>query len=214
MNNGMPSHNFERLLNVQALFAPRHFRPILPNPIYLEIGAGKGKHAIDFAKKHPNTPLYAIERTAHKFACFAKAQQSQALPNLHAIHADALAWSVFALYPKQVLTCFILYPNPEQHNKNQRWHHMPFFEFLLSRMADTGQIVLASNITAYITEAKQSLQEVWHLPFVCRRIQKNADRTHFERKYLQRGDACYELIITKPADYQTRFDDFLPKALL
>jgi hypothetical protein len=31
---------------------------------------------------------------------------------------------------------------------------------------------------------------------------------HFEIKYLERGELCQQLIITKPEGYRTRFDAF------
>ena len=81
--------------------------PIDNTPICLEIGAGKGKHALNFAKDNPSRTLYALERTTEKYTAFAKSLQSTALTNLHAIHADAIAWSVFALSPRQIEQCFI-----------------------------------------------------------------------------------------------------------
>lgn len=41
-------------------------------------------------------------------------------------------------------------------------------------------------------------------------IASDSARTHFEVKYLQRGELCQQLIIRKPATYQTRFDAFQP----
>lgn len=208
-----PSHHFERLLNVHALYAPRDFLAIDDTPICLEIGAGKGKHALIFAENHPDTMLYAIERTQEKYQAFIKLATQKNLSNLHAIHADAIAWTAFAVYPKQIQTCFILYPNPEPKNKNQRFLNMPFFELLLSKMADDGQIVLASNIAEYVSEAQQLLDSVWRLPYTKRHIPSSSARTHFEIKYLARGEVCQELIITKPAQYSTRFDTLLPLSL-
>ena len=87
---------------------------------------------------------------------------------------------------------------------------MPFFEYLLSRLKTGGQITLASNIPEYIQEAQQQLIDVWKLPFVKEKIASTSARTHFEVKYLQRGELCQQLIITKPVGYTTRFEDFAP----
>lgn len=87
---------------------------------------------------------------------------------------------------------------------------MPFFEFLLSRLQVGGTITLASNIAEYIAEAEQQLINIWKLPFVKEVINSTSARTHFEIKYLERGELCQQLIITKPTDYSTRFDDFMP----
>lgn len=209
----MLTHQFNRLFNVQALHAPRDFTPIANTPICLEIGAGKGKHAMLFCQDNPDKTLYAIERTAEKCHAFFKSAQLASLPNLHPIHADAIAWTAFAVYPKQVQKCFILYPNPEPKNKNQRFLNMPFFEMLLSKITDGGQIVLVSNIAEYIAEACQLLDEVWRLPYTLSTVPTTSARTHFEIKYLSRGELCQELVITKPVGYCTRFDELLPLSL-
>lgn len=198
-----------RLFQPQYLQAPRDFvRPAFDQPICLEIGAGMGRHAILFAEQHPDKTLVAIERTAAKFKVFAVRQQEHQLANLIPVHADALPWMVHALPPASVEQLFILYPNPEPKNPAQRWLNMPFFEFLLSRLQAEASITLASNIPAYLDEAEQQLIHSWHLPYQRQAIAKDSARTHFEVKYLQRAESCQQLIISKPAGYQTRFDQY------
>jgi tRNA G46 methylase TrmB len=182
------------------------------DPICVEIGAGKGKHALLFTREHPESRLIAVERTREKFLAMQKQHQLEGQPNLTPIHADALPWVVHALAPAQVQQFFILYPNPEPHNPAQRWLNMPFFEFLLSRLQVGGQITLASNIPEYIAEAEQQLQQVWKLPYVKEVVASDSARTHFEIKYLERGELCQQLLIQKPEHYTTRFDDFQPLA--
>lgn len=199
-----------RQFQAQRMQAPRDFIAIANSPICVEIGAGKGRHALLFTAQHPQTWLYALERTKEKFAAMQKQHLLEPRPHLQPIHADALPWVVHALYPAQVEQFFILYPNPEPHNPAQRWLNMPFFEFLLSRLQPNGSITLASNIPDYIAEAEQQLIELWKLPYQKQVIATDSARTHFEIKYLERGELCQQLIITKPASYQTRFDDFAP----
>ena len=139
-----------------------------------------------------------------------KQHQLEGQHNLQIVHADAIPWIVHALFPAQVEQFFILYPNPEPHNATQRWLNMPFFEFLLSRLKAGGSITLVSNIPEYIAEARQQLIEVWKLPFIQQDVPVDSARTHFEIKYLARGERCQELQISKPAAYTTRFDDFQP----
>ncbi len=202
----MPIRQFQ----AQRMHAPRDFQMIRPDPVCVEIGAGKGKHALLFSAQHPEKKLIAIERTREKYLAMQKQHVLEGQTNLQAIHADAMPWIVHALLPAQVQQFFILYPNPEPHNPAQRWLNMPFFEFLLSRLQVGGTITLASNIPEYIEEAQQQLIEVWKLPFVKEVIPGTSARTHFEIKYLQRGELCQQLIISKPEGYSTRFDDFLP----
>ena len=199
-----------RQFQAQRMQAPRDFIAIANSPICVEIGAGKGKHALLFTAQNPQTRLYALERTKEKFAAMQKQHLLEPRPHLQPIPADALPWVVHAIFPAQVEQFFILYPNPEPHNPAQRWLNMPFFEFLLSRLQPNGSITLASNIPNYIAEAEQQLIELWKLPYQKQVIATDSARTHFEIKYLERGELCQQLIITKPARYQTRFDDFAP----
>ncbi|MEB3753558.1 SAM-dependent methyltransferase [Acinetobacter sp. MD2(2019)] len=199
-----------RQFQAQRMRAPRNFQPIENKPIAVEIGAGKGKHAVLFSQQQPKTTLYAIERTKEKYEAMQKQHQLTETPLLHPIHADAVPWITHALYPAQIEQFFILYPNPEPHNPAQRWLNMPFFEFILSRLQDNGQITLASNIPEYINEAEQQLKEIWQLPYEKQVIAPDSARTHFEVKYLERGELCQQLLIQKPAGYTTRFDDFQP----
>jgi len=202
----MPIRQFQ----AQRMHAPRDFQSISPEPVCVEVGAGKGKHALLFSKNNSDTQLIAIERTREKFLAMQKQHAVEGQTNLQTVHADALPWIVHALYPEQVEQFFILYPNPEPHNPAQRWVNMPFFEFLLSRLKTGGTITLASNIPAYIEEAETQVQELWNLPFVKEVIAADSARTHFEIKYLERGELCQQLIISKPESYVTRFDDFQP----
>ena len=202
----MPIRQFQ----AQRMHAPRDFISIENQPICVEIGAGKGKHALLFTEQNPEQQLIAIERTREKFVAMQKQHQLEGQKNLIPMHADAVPWVVHALFPAQVEQFFILYPNPEPHNPAQRWLNMPFFEFLVSRLRLNGTVTLASNIPEYIAEAEKQLIDVWKLPYVKEVIPATSARTHFEIKYLERGELCQQLIISKPESYTTRFDDFMP----
>lgn len=202
----MPIRQFQ----AHRMHAPRDFLVLDQQPLCVEIGAGKGKHALLFSGQYPEQRLFAIERTREKFLAMQKQHQLEGQQNLTPVHADAIPWIVHALYPEQVEQFFILYPNPEPHNPAQRWVNMPFFEFLLSRLKPEGTITLASNIPEYIEEAEQQLQQLWQLSYKKEQIRPESARTHFEIKYLERGEPCQQLIITKHCGYSTRFDDFLP----
>lgn len=205
------SHQQQRAFQPQKLSAPRDF--IIPKiaqnktlPLVLEIGAGKGKHALHFAKMNPDRTLIAIERTRTKFEAFTKLAATQNSENLYPIHADAIAWIVHAIAPHSIARIYILYPNPEQHNPNQQWLNMPFFEFLLSRLQAGGEIILATNIENYIDNAEIQSEQIWQLPTTRNEVPIGSQRTHFEIKYLARGERCWQLNMTKPKGYKTRFD--------
>ena len=179
--------------------------------IVLEIGAGVGLHALTFSRANPSAQVFAIERTAEKFQKFQQSHLSDISSNLNPIHADAIPWVVHAVPPASLQQIFILYPNPEPKNPAQRWFNMPFMQFLLSRMQPNATLTLASNITEYLDEAEQQLLHVWQLPYV-RSAVTTERRTHFEIKYMERGEACGQIIVTKPEGYETPFDTYFRNA--
>ncbi len=198
-----------RKFKPEKLFKPRDFaNPEVTDNCYLEIGAGRGLHAVQFAQANPDKQLIAIERTRVKYEDFSKRSKKEKLDNLTPVHADAIPWVVHALPPQSLNGVFLLYPNPEPKNAQQRWLNMPFFEFLLSRLKPEAKIVLATNIKDYFEEAIEQTKQAWQLPYKSFEVDKDSKRTHFEIKYLARGEACYQLEITKPSDYKTRFDSY------
>ena len=108
----MPIRQFQ----AQRMHAPRDFQAIANESVCVEIGAGKGKHALLFSGQYPEHKLIAIERTREKFLAMQKQHQLEGQQNLQIVHADAIPWIVHALFPAQVAQFFILYPNPEPHN--------------------------------------------------------------------------------------------------
>lgn len=187
-------------------------------PLIVEIGAGKGMHACLYAKNNPEHDLIAIERTQNKFTAFNNLVQSVSnevvnLDNILAVHADAIPYCVHALPVQSVDVFYLLYPNPEPKNPNQQWLNMPFFEFLLSRLKPKGKVILASNIEEYIDNAYQQAVDTWCLATQREEVPIESKRTHFEIKYLARGETCWELEMIKPEGYKTRFDDWNSEAL-
>ena len=166
-------------------------------PVDLELGAGAGLHAIRHAQKNPDRIIIAIERTSKANRLQSRANNHPELKNLIAIRADAIHWMALNVPPLAIETCFILYPNPypKGRQKNLRWHNMPFMGFLKSRLKPAAKIITATNEAFYADEAKDRMQS-WGF----RLIEDHPldptgpGRTHFEKKYLARGDLCRNLI--------------------
>lgn len=174
--------------------------PQVTGQLDLEIGAGVGLHAIRYSQNHPERHLIAIERTKAKFdKMFRRVQNHPHIQNLTVVHGDAVAWVTHYLPDQSVERIFILYPNPEPKNPAKRWARMPFMERLLKSLKPGGEILLATNINDYAEEARAYFVGQWNLNLTGFR-ELPADfpaRTHFERKYLARGETCFELIVRK-----------------
>lgn len=178
--------------------------PIEHPELYLEIGCGTGDHALSFAHFNPDKHLIAIERTNNKYSRFLSKFQKFNPQNLSPIQADAIIWSTQYLNEKSLDGCFILYPNPYPKKKqsNLRWHNMPYFQHLLKLLKPNAQMVFATNIEDYANEFKDVVlkEHAQHLKLTDLSIidpKTFTPRTAFEKKYLSRGETCYNLIFSK-----------------
>jgi tRNA G46 methylase TrmB len=165
----------------------------------IEIGCGVGWHPIQYAKAHPDRFLVAIEHTREKFSKFKKRiENNEELANLLPVHANAIAWITHSLKPESVSKILILYPNPERKASNKRWIRMPFMAKLVEVLKPGGEIVFATNEKFYRDEivefAPASGLKVTHEKKL---TQRDHPRTHFEKKYLARGETCFDLILSK-----------------
>jgi tRNA (guanine-N7-)-methyltransferase len=184
---------------------PDFFRlPLDPEkPIDVEIGCGVGFHPLRYARRNPERQLVAFEKTREKFAKFlGRLQNHEPLPNLIPVHGDAIAWITHGFAPESVDRYFLLYPNPypKESQRNLRFHAMPFFSYLRATLKRGGTITMATNEEFLMREARATMREAWGLTLVeCRELDRDAvPRTHFEKKYLERGDRCWNMVWLRP----------------
>lgn len=174
-------------------------------PLDLEIGAGVGFQAIQYSKNNPQRNLLSIERTLEKYQKFLRRYQNHNCPeNLLPVHADAISLIHYYLPPKKIEKVFFYYPNPESKNPTQRWINMPFLGRLIELLPPEATIQFVTNELFYFEELKNN-HPIWPLKLIHERKFTHQDqapnfRTHFERKYLERGETCYELVFKVCAD--------------
>ena len=157
----------------------------------LEIGCGVGYHPIQYALKNPDRFLVAIEHTAIKFEKFKRRlKHHPQIKNVHAVHANAIAWIAHELSEETVDRIFLLYPNP-----NHLWYQLPFMHQLVKVMNVGGVLELRTNLQEYQAEAKIYLSEAFGLLLDDEAELKFSPdyrpATHFEKKYLERGETCF-----------------------
>lgn len=132
------------------------------NPLYLEIGCGKGGFAIEFAKQHPDINLIAVEKTPNVLITGMEEQMKLKLPNLkfcmgqaeyleHLFHADTIDrifLNFSCPFPKKQyaahrlsharfldIYCKVMKKDAEIHQKTDNMH---FFEFSIEQFSQNG----------------------------------------------------------------------------
>lgn len=186
-------------------------RPTLPEAVLqrlsvgvsdFEIGAGQGLHAIRYSLMHPNRKVLAVERTKEKFEKFlGRYERHSGLENLIPLHADAVSVVTHFIPDRSLERIFLLYPNPYPKKKqtNQRWHNSSFMAYLLAKLKVGGRLYLSTNLSWYALEAKVALTDQWQLKLASEAWVHDTRlaQTHFERKYLGRGEVCIRQIYVK-----------------
>ncbi len=184
------------------------FRDALTAPgrkVDLEIGCGVGWHPIQYARANPDRVLLAIEQTREKYGKFSArllAHQNRGvpLPSLIPVHADAVAWTTAYVPSASLDRIFIYYPNPNPKNAAARWIRMPFFRELLTKVKRGGEIHFRTNSATYAQEVLDYGTRIWGLELMLRREFSSRDKgaseyaTHFEKKYLEAGEVCREIV--------------------
>lgn len=164
-------------------------------PVDLEIGCGVGLHPILYAKANPGRLLIAIERTTEKFEKFSRRlERHPEITNLVAVHADAVAWATHFAPSGALDRVFILYPNPYPKNPQARWIRMPFFKTLLEKTRPGGEIELRTNLSDYAGEIRRYAPH-WGISNI-QETSVEQGETHFERKYLERGETCTRIVLS------------------
>ncbi len=132
------------------------------NPLYLEIGCGKGGFALEFARRNPDINLIALEKTPNVIVTGMEALMNEKLPNLrfclgqaeyltHMFHknsVDRIFLNFSCPFPKnqyanhrltheRFLAIYktVLSENAEIHQKTDNMH---FFEFSIEQFSKCG----------------------------------------------------------------------------
>ncbi len=131
-------------------------------PLWLEIGCGKGQFAVEIARRHPEVNVLAVEKVANVVVAAAEKGQKEGLPNLRFLQCSAeylprylrpgtvtrLFLNFSCPYPKKryaghrltsprFLTIYegLLTPGAEIHQKTD---NRPFFEYSIEQLSNFG----------------------------------------------------------------------------
>ncbi len=169
------------------------------NPLFLEIGCGKGGFAIEFARQNPDINIIAIEKTPNVLVTGMEEQMKLKLPNLkfcmgqaeyleHLFHGGTIdriflnfscpfpknSYAVHRLTHPRFLEIYgrIMKAGAEIHQKTD---NMKFFEFSLEQLSNNGFPLKNISLDLHNSDFKGNIM------------------TEYEKRFTELGQPIYRL---------------------
>ncbi len=190
--NFLESVKDKELLSFEEIFGNR-------NPVYLEIGCGKGQFAVDHAKAHPDINILAIEKTSNVIVDAAEKAMAEELPNLMLMRCEAEYLPKFI--PEGSIDRIYLNfscPFPKKQYAHHRLTHKVFldiYSLILSESAEIHQ--KTDNMGLFEFSIASLSQNGFALKNVSLDLHNSGFEgnivTEYERKFSEMGMPIYRL---------------------
>lgn len=164
------------------------------NPIYLEVGAGKGDFIIEMAKKHPEINFIALEMNTNAFVIASRKIKEEKLENVIGLidHAEDLR-DIFD--KKEIDRIFINFstPWPKTKHHKRRLSHPRFLNIYKDIIKDSGIIEQKTDDKDFFLD---SLEYYKDFPLEILEVDYKLDMeksivTEYEKKWRDRGKDIY-----------------------
>lgn len=115
-------------------------------PLYIEVGSGKGKFITEMAQKHPENDYVAVEIQESAIAMVLKKQVELQLSNLQLLLGDGAALTHF-FAPNEVSGIFLNFsdPWPKTRHEKRRLTYRTFLAQYQTIIKPTGQLVFKTD---------------------------------------------------------------------
>lgn len=130
------------------------------NPVYLEVGCGKGKFAAELAKKSPDKNILAVEKTSNVIVEAAEKAKAERIPNLKFLLGPAEYLPIF-IRDKSVDRIYLNFscPFPKKRYASHRLTHKNFLEIYKKIMTDTAEIHQKTDNTHFFEFSIEQLSQ-------------------------------------------------------
>ncbi len=169
------------------------------NPIYLEIGCGKGKFACEFAKAHPEINLIAVEKSGNVIIAACEMAKEMHLNNVKFIKCGAEYLEKY-LREKSVERIFLNFscPFPKSGYATHRLTHNRFLEIYKRLLKKGGEIHQKTDNMHFF---EFSLEQLSLSGFALKNVSLDLHKsdyegnimTEYEEKFVSKGFPIYRL---------------------
>lgn len=169
------------------------------NPLYLEIGCGKGGFAIEFAKQNPEINLIAVEKTPNVLITGMEEQMKLMLPNLKFCMGQA-EYLDHLFRENTIDRIFLNFscPFPKKQYAAHRLTHRRFLEIYRRVMKPTAEIhQKTDNMRFFEFSLEQLSQNGYGLKNVSLDLHNSGFEgnimTEYEKRFTELGQPIYRL---------------------
>ena len=170
------------------------------NPIYIEIGMGKGKFIIENAKKYPNINFIGIER---QDSILVRSLQKivEDIPNLIIVRMNALI--INEVFNKEVSRIYLNFsdPWPKKRHHFRRLTSNIFLDKYDSIFKDNKEIYMRTDNTSLYTYSIETLSNHgYYLQDISLDLHKDSEEelitTEYEDRFSSENKPIYSLVAT------------------
>ena len=160
------------------------------NPIYIEIGMGKGDFIYEMASKNPNINFVGIEKYSNVLARAIK-KYSTSLPNLKIINVDAICLQ--EVFDKEIETIYLNFsdPWPKKRTKNRRLSSEVFLNIYDNLFKNDKLIIMKTDNLGLFASSIVSLSSYGYIFLDVNLDLHNSDipnvLTEYEKKFKEMG---------------------------
>lgn len=169
------------------------------NPIFLEIGCGKGKFVCETAMLNPNVNFVACEKISNVLIEALERVKEENIKNVYFLNCAAEVLQKY--FPENSVDKIYLNfsnPLPKEGYKKQRLTHPRFLEIYKSILKDGGEIVQKTDDKPFFGFSLQSFEEAGYTVLsVCEDLMANPVsgdvETEHERRFKEMGRKIYRI---------------------
>lgn len=169
------------------------------NPIYLELGTGRGEFIIQMAKKYPEYNFIGLELNESQIATAAKKLERENIKNLKLIKDDAR--NIVSIFGKEIDTIYLTFsePWPKKRDEKNRFTHESYLKLYDRIFKKNKHIILKTDNKGLFAYSLETLSQYWYV-FDCVSLDLHNDErkienimTDFEKQYFKEGRPIYYL---------------------
>ena len=172
-------------------------------PLILDSGCGTGESTTRLAQQFPSHLVIGVDRSIKRLAKSGVSSAFFSRDNFILVRAElATFWRLLLMNGFSPQRHYLFYPNPwpKPGHLPRRWHGHPVFPDLL---ALGGEIELRCNWSVYALEFARAAGLATQALIGVVELKPDIGISPFERKYLERGQSLYSVLV--PAQHTQAF---------